>query len=53
VGKWQFKERSGLEPQANFYPFKKMPKAECGLDFRIYSKFQSLDGGLKKASRLK
>jgi hypothetical protein len=26
------KERCGLEPRTNFFPFKKSPKTECGLD---------------------
>jgi len=26
------KERCGLESQTNFFPFKKSPKTECGLD---------------------
>jgi hypothetical protein len=36
VGKGQLKERCGLEPWTNFFPFKKSPKTECGLDSRIY-----------------
>jgi hypothetical protein len=36
VGKEQLKERCGLEPRTNFFPFKKSPKTECGLDSRIY-----------------
>jgi hypothetical protein len=36
VGKGQLKERCGLEPQTNFFPFKNSPKTECGLDSRIY-----------------
>ena len=36
VGKGRLKERCGLESQTNFFPFKKSPKTECGLDSRIY-----------------
>jgi len=36
VGKGRLKERCGLESQTNFFPFKKSPKTECGLDLRIY-----------------
>jgi hypothetical protein len=32
VGKRWLKERCGLEPLTNFFPFKKSPKTECGLD---------------------
>jgi hypothetical protein len=32
VGKGQLKERCGLEPQTNFFPFNKLPKTECRLD---------------------
>jgi len=28
-------ERCGLESQTNFFPFKKSPKTECGLDSSI------------------
>jgi hypothetical protein len=36
VGKRQLKERCGLEPRTNVFPFKKLPKTECGLGSRIY-----------------
>jgi len=36
VGKGRSKERCRLELQTNFFPFKKSPKTECGLDSRIY-----------------
>jgi len=39
VGRGQLKERCGLESQTNFFPFKKSPKTECGLDLRIYGIF--------------
>jgi hypothetical protein len=32
VGKGQSMERCSLEPRTNFFPFKKSPKTECGLD---------------------
>jgi hypothetical protein len=32
VGKGQLKERRGLEPRTNFFPFKKSPETEYGLD---------------------
>jgi hypothetical protein len=32
VGKGRWKERCGLERRTNFFPFKKSPKTECGLD---------------------
>jgi hypothetical protein len=32
VDKGRLKERCGLEPRTNFFPFKKSPKTECGLD---------------------
>ena len=32
MGKGWLKERCGLEPRTNFFPFKKSPKTECGLD---------------------
>jgi hypothetical protein len=32
----RLKERCGLEPQTNFFPFKKSSKPECRLDLRIY-----------------
>jgi hypothetical protein len=37
VGKGRLKERCGLDPQTNFFSFKKSPKTECGLDSRIYN----------------
>ena len=36
MGKGRLKERCGLESQINFFPFKKSPKTECVLDWRIY-----------------
>jgi len=39
VDKGRLKERCRLESQTNFFPFKKSPKTECGLDSRIYSNF--------------
>jgi hypothetical protein len=32
VVKGWLKKRCGLEPRTNFFPFKKSPKTECGLD---------------------
>jgi hypothetical protein len=32
VGKGWLKEKCGLEPRTNFFPFKQLPKTECGLD---------------------
>ena len=32
MGKGRLKERCRLESQTNFFPFKKSPKTECGLD---------------------
>jgi hypothetical protein len=40
VGKGWLKERCGLESRTNFFSFKKSPKTGCGLDSRIYGKFQ-------------
>jgi hypothetical protein len=35
----QLEERCRLQPQTNFFLFKKSPKTECGLDSRIYGRF--------------
>jgi hypothetical protein len=32
--------RCGLELRTNFFPFKKAPKTECGLDSRKYGSFE-------------
>jgi hypothetical protein len=46
VGKVRLKESCGLEPRTNFFPFKKSPKTECGLDSRTYS---NLVGGYQSS----
>ena len=49
MGKGRLKERCGLESQTNFFPFKKSPKTECGLDARIYGNTRFVINGCVEA----